>query len=594
MRSANPLVAAIEAIADAAPAAPRGDDAFGPIRVAAVRWLLSGVAPSDLAPLPALDGLRAAGPDAWCTAYEALTGHIPVVDDGRVRLEPDRQARKRRGSWYTPSAVVDAVLDHALDPILTRETDPARVATLRIVDPAAGAGRFLLGAARRVSQRLIALGLTPPAARRTALGCVHGADLDPGALALARGILEDFAGPDPTLASRLMCGDALACSPDLTTPAVLPGTVPWAYIERFDVVVGNPPFRAGRLAGLDRADVQRLFPTAEYQVDPYVLFLEQAARLARDRMALLVPTTWMSNHRGRKLRRYLLGEHRLRAVVEVPIETFDAAVETAVPIFEVGQGPTAHPVPLLDLAGEPIGSLHPDPERLDAPLPLTRSPRAAALLAASRRWTTTLGDVSEINRGINPYHHTTHTRAQIKARVHHADHQVAADWSPELRGRDLPGPYRLDWKGTHWIHYGPWLKEPRAPRFFEGPRLLVRKILGETLHGVYVEHAAYCDQSVYIARVAPDCPYPAHALLACVNSRLIAALIRTRHQTHQAHFPQLKVGELRGLPLPPAPPEDPRWAALAEQAAKMQADPDDALREAIEATVADLYGFAAP
>jgi len=245
---------------------------------------------------------------------------------------------------------------------------------------------------------------------------------------------------------------------------------------------------------------------------------------------------------------------------------------------------------VVDLAGGRVAPVHPDPSDPEAPLPLTRSPRAAALLAASRRWPATLGDVTEINRGINPYHHTTHSKARIAARVHHADHRVADDWSPELRGRDLPGAYRLDWKGDHWIHYGPWLKEPRAPRFFRGPRLLVRKILGATLHGVYVEHDAYCDQSVYIARIGPGCPYPAYGLLACINSRLIATLVRTRHQTHRAHFPQLKVGELRGLPLPAVAPDDARWAALAAWAEALQAAPDDALREVVEGAVDALYG----
>ena len=350
-----------------------------------------------------------------------------------------------------------------------------------------------------------------------------------------------------------------------------------------------------RAAGFDPARYAAVIPTAEYQLDPFALFLDRAARLARRRMALLVPTTWMSNHRMRKLRAWLMTAHRLESVIEVPVETFDAAVETAVPVFAVGEGPSVEPVPVCGLDGDRVGTVHPEAHDPQAPLPLTRSRRAAALLTASRRWTITLGDVAEINRGINPYHHSTHSKAQIAARVHHADRRVADDWSPELRGRHLTAPYRRAPGGDHWIHYGPWLKEPRAPRFFRGPRILVRKILGETLHAVYVDEHIYCDQSVYIARIRPDCPYPAHGLLACVNSRLIATLVRTRHQTHKTHFPQLKVGELRHLPLPPVPPDDPRWLELAAQGRAMQAAAthgavDPAQRARIEAAVDALYG----
>lgn len=615
----NPLVAAIELLATTrlarirrdAEAVPPGaehgrHDPFASARQAAIEWLLTGkvlldddserfLRRGDTADWVqrtdrALAALRDRGPEAWIDAYEALTALRPHIDGGRVRLEADRRGRKRRGSWYTPPAIVEAVLDRALEPALARCTRIEQVRRLRIVDPAAGPGRFLVGAARRIAARLVALGAVEPHARNLAARCIWGADIDGVALRLARGILEDFAGGrvEP-LAERLMVGDALGCPAGVTNPALLHprDVVPWPYLGRFDVVIGNPPYRAGRLAGLDR--MRALFPSAEYQLDPYLLFLEQASHIADGRMALVVPTTWMSNHRCRHLRRLLLENHCLESVVEVPVEAFDAAVETAVPIFSIGRGPTVEPVPVLDLVGERVATVHPDPDDLEAPLPLTRTARARGLLVASRGWPMTLGRVCEINRGINPYHHTTHSKAQIAARVHHSGHRVDDGWSPELRGRDLPGAYRLDWKGDHWIHYGPWLKEPRAARFFEGPRILVRKILGETLHGVYVDRPFYCDQSVYIARIRDGCPYPAHALLACVNSRLIATLIRSRHQTHRTHFPQLKVGELRDMPLPPAPADDPRWAALGELAERMQASPDDALGARIEAMVAALY-----
>lgn len=578
---ARPLTDAIEAMADGMPdadAIPRLPE----LRARAIERLTEA---TD-GPLAAL---RRAGPDAWIAAYEGLSSTRPVARDGRLRLEADRQTRKRRGSWYTPPAVVEAALDAALDPLLDT-LDAAGLRALRICDPAAGPGRFLVAAARRIAERLDRLGVQDP--RRHAVANLWAADLDPGALALARAVLADFAGQPPP-AEHFLRGDAIAGPVSPTRRAAPPDAIHWHRHapDGFDVVLGNPPYRAGRLAKLDTARLRAVCPTAEYQLDPFALFLDRAARLARRRMALLVPTTWMSNHRARRLRGWLLTRHRLDAVVEVPDDAFDAAVETAVAVFTIDAGPTAADVPVRDLGGARVATVHPDPARPQAPLPLSRSPRAAALLRAARAWTTTLGDVTEINRGINPYHHTTHSPEAIAERVHHSDHQVTPDWSPELRGRDIADAYRLDWKGDHWIHYGPWLKEPRAPRFFTGPRLLVRKILARTLCGVFVEHDAYCDQSVYIARVRPDCPYPPYALLACVNSDLIATLVRTRHQTHRTHFPQLKVGELRALPLPPAPPTDPRWRPLAERAEAMQRDPTPALADAIEAAVAALYGL---
>jgi hypothetical protein len=218
---------------------------------------------------------------------------------------------------------------------------------------------------------------------------------------------------------------------------------------------------------------------------------------------------------------------------------------------------------------------------------MTRTPQAAALILASRRWTTTLGDVADVTRGVNPYHHTKHTPQEIADRVHHADHQAADDFVPELRGRDLRA-YRLKWRGDHWIRYGPWLKEPRDPRFFEGPRLVVRKILGETLCAAYLDTPLCCDQSVYIARLRPDQPWPPGALLAFCNSRVVAALLRAKHHENDRLFPQLKVAELRGLPLPPVDPTT--LDALGAAALALQDDENEGARDAVEAEVAALYG----
>lgn len=568
---ADPLLTAALALgADADPAADP-DATFAAIRPRAVDRALTDPA------------FRALGPAGWTAAYERLIAHRPALTPRGFTLTPDRQARRHRGGWYTPPAVVDALLDRALDPI-----DPDALPTL--CDPACGAGPFLLAAARRLTAALTARGVDPPAARRRAVAQLYGADLDPGAVRLARRVLEDFAGePIPALDHHLATGDALLgptprhpVPPDAPPPRHPPVDWPALAPDGFDLVIGNPPYRAGRLADLDADRLRLTCPTAEYQLDPFALFLDRGARLTRPggRLALLVPRTWMSNHRAARLRRWLLTTHRLDALLEVPDAAFDAVVATAIPVFTIDRGPSPETIPVT-----PAGTL--SLPRDGAPLPLARTPRAAAILAASTRWTTPLGAIADVTRGVNPYHHTTHTPDQIRDRVHHAD-APRPGWSPELRGRDLPAAYRVC-PPTRWIHYGPWLKEPRDPRFFEGPRLLVRKILGDTLCAAYLDDPLYCDQSVYIVKLHPDQPYPPYAILACVASRLIATLLRTRHQCDDDAFPQLKVGDLRNLPLPPAPPDDPRWQPLARLAEAMQAG-DTSQRGAIEAAVDALYG----
>ena len=296
-----------------------------------------------------------------------------------------------------------------------------------------------------------------------------------------------------------------------------------------------------------------------------------------------------------RLRRLLAAENGVVSVVALPEDTFGAGVETVVlRVAAGGRTPLRVPVYRAE-AGRPTartGTLHVNPEAREAPWPLTLDVASPGPVVSGDG--PTLCEVTQVTRGINPYHHTTHTPEEIASRLHHADHAAGPDFAPELRGRDL-APFRVAWGGRRFVRYGPWLKEPRDPAVFTGPRLLVRKILGATLVAAYLEGPFYCDQSVYIARLLPGQPWPPLALLGCLGSRFLADLLRTRHQEHDRLFPQLKVAELRAAPLPAVPPDSPSVRALAELvAAHVAAGAPENARAPIDAAVAALYDNHAP
>lgn len=481
--------------------------------------------------------------------------------------------RKRRGAFYTPAWAVEAVLDTL--PALADHPGG-------VLDPACGGGRFLVAAYTRLAQHLSPM---------DALARLQGVDADPVAVALARGALY-LTAPLPEGTDGSGAPHPAAAAVSLGDPLSVHGT-PEAP-EGKGAVLGNPPYRGGRfspLAVLSPAARAR-FRTAEYQVDPYLLFIEAGLAALRPggQLALIVPNPFMSNLRTGALRRLLATENRVEAVVELPVSTFAAGVETV--ILRVTRGGHSRPtVPVLAAAERDsvrnTGTLYLDAAAPAAPWAMSRpdTPLVEALGRVAGR----IGDVAEVTRGINPYHHTRHTPEEIARRVHHADHQAGPDFTPELRGRDLQ-PFRLAWNGRHWIRWGPWLKEPRDPRLFEGPRLLVRKILGETLVAAYTDAPFHCDQSVYIVKPRPGQPWPLPVLLAWLSSRPLADLLRERHQEHDRLFPQLKVAELRNAPLPPCPPDAPVVAALAARVTDfLAAGALAAERPAIDAAVRALY-----
>ncbi len=78
--------------------------------------------------------------------YEQFLGKVIRLTAGhQAKVEEKPEVRKAGGVYYTPSFVVDYIVDATLGPLLAGKA-PAEVAGLAVVDPACGSGSFLLGA----------------------------------------------------------------------------------------------------------------------------------------------------------------------------------------------------------------------------------------------------------------------------------------------------------------------------------------------------------------------------------------------------------------------------------------------------------------
>lgn len=145
---------------------------------------------------------RNLGAEELGSIYEALLEFMPSWNAEKRSYELLSSAgndRKSTGSYYTPSSLIDCLLDSALDPVLDRaerEPDPeAALLAVTVCDPACGSGHFLVAAARRIAKRVAAIRTgdpePPPERVREALGdvvtrCIYGVDINPLAAELAK------------------------------------------------------------------------------------------------------------------------------------------------------------------------------------------------------------------------------------------------------------------------------------------------------------------------------------------------------------------------------------------------------------------------
>jgi len=145
------------------------------------------------------------GAEELGSVYESLLELIPRYDAEQLAYTLETLAgneRKGSGSYYTPTSLVECLLDSALDPLLEEacalETPEQRISALldiTVCDPACGSGHFLVAAARRIAKRIAAeeTGESEPpdaivrAALRQVTGrCIYGVDINPMAAELAK------------------------------------------------------------------------------------------------------------------------------------------------------------------------------------------------------------------------------------------------------------------------------------------------------------------------------------------------------------------------------------------------------------------------
>jgi hypothetical protein len=179
--------------------------------------------------------------------YESLLELHPELDAnaGTFALTTaGGHERKTTGSYYTPTSLINVLLDSALDPVLAEaasQPDPAAaILTLAIVDPAAGSGHFLVAAAHRIAKRLGAVRTgeaePSPAATRTALRdvighCIYAVDVNPMAVELCKVSLWleaiEPGKPLSFLDAHIKCGNSLYG----TTPGAVAAGIPDAAYE---------------------------------------------------------------------------------------------------------------------------------------------------------------------------------------------------------------------------------------------------------------------------------------------------------------------------------------------------------------------------
>ncbi|MEU1249126.1 BREX-2 system adenine-specific DNA-methyltransferase PglX [Micromonospora arida] len=296
-------------------------------------------------------------------------------------------AKKTFALLQTPEFVEEFILDQTMEPALAERP----LEGFKLIDPTCGSGHFLLGAFARLNDRWAAHapGLEVQARVQQALDAIHGVDLNPFAIAIARFRLMvaalqavDLTSLEsaPAFQFHLAAGDSLLHGrPQLTLD--FPGMEDYdsglsgfAYVTEdlqalrsilepglYDSVVGNPPYILPPDSKANAAYRER-YPTCHRKYQLTIPFAERFFQLAK-RPSGSSPAGWigqitsnafMKREFGSKLIEEFLRRRDLRAVIDTSGAFIPGHGTPTVILIGKNQDPTSSTVrAVLGAKGEP-------------------------------------------------------------------------------------------------------------------------------------------------------------------------------------------------------------------------------------------------
>ena len=337
--------------------------------------------------------------------------------------------------------------------------------------------------------------------------------------------------------------------------------------EGFDVLIGNPPYGV-RLSKKEREFIYTyLGKVPDHEI--YYLFLNLAHQLLRQGglLSFIIPNSILFNVFAERYRASLLELWDVEELVDcTDFNVFpDATVKNV--ILTLRKGNTNAPVGYRPpKAGDSLRKL------LSRPIDfkdrevfasnsknwalVVRVPEGALALAARiRNLCTKLEDLfPEISQGLIAYDKLKGQEEEfIKRKALHSTEKKDSSYRPWLRGEDVR-PFAVHWNGEEYIAYGDagdQVANPREPKYFTRPRVLVREITSPRIYAGYTTDELYNDPAIInvLENTAGDLPIL--CLLGILNSSLATFYhLHSSPKVTKGTFPKILVADIRQFPIP--------------------------------------------
>lgn len=466
--------------------------------------------------------------------------------------------------------------------------------------------------------------LTNAERKRILLNNIYGVDLDPQAIEVTKlslllkalegetadsiqQLTNTFERVLPSLDENIRCGNSLVAS-DLRqiTPSITKAeetainpfdwelAFPSVFAKGgFDAVIGNPPYGA-LFDEHSKNYLKTNFETFVWRGESYLVFIEKSIKLLKINglLSFIIPDTYLNLDFTKALRTHLLQQTIIQEIVALPstvfasatVDTTILAVQKAKPIQDFHQTEVSikifpKKIQLTNL-NSPNKSFKISTKNWfqSNSFNVESDASESSIISNLDKKFSKLDSIAEMFSGIKVYEVGKGKPPQtIDVRVNKpftSDKKANNKWSPFYDGKHI-GKYEITWKSNNWINYGEWLAAPRKSENFEGEKILIRKIIGETLIATYVPETSYCNTLLFVLKLQKEISLNYKYVLGILNSKFIGWYFRKKFQiAADDTFPQIMIRDILqfAFPTQPNPTMHDQIVMLVEKILEQKAD----------------------
>lgn len=348
--------------------------------------------------------------------YEQFLGKvIRLTSSHQAKIESKPEVKKAGGVFYTPTYIVEYIINHTLAKMLEGKT-PQQVSKVKVIDPACGSGSFLIEAYQTLLDwhlnwylnnnpekhtkgkqpslymgKLGELRLTTEERKRILLNNIYGVDIDYQAvevskLSLLLKVLEGetsetlqkgFVGSGfhvrilPDLRNNIKCGNSLI-EPDFYQNVQIDSlseddsyqvnVFNWKSEFKdvfnqggFDIVIGNPPW------GANFSEIELQYNRNKYNkiivrmIDSYMFFMYMALETLVKKsgyLGYIIPDVFLYQKDCENLRRYFICNTSISQIINIG-DVFNKVVRPSCVFITRNSFDKKNNVKLIDITGIP-------------------------------------------------------------------------------------------------------------------------------------------------------------------------------------------------------------------------------------------------